>query len=464
MKTLFKILFIVAINIMVATSCTKESRIPVNDTKLVPITLSAQSAESVDSVEVKTTLNGGKTVLWEKQDKVSLLSGVGYQTVTEMIITDMDETGTWAKFEGKCEEGSESFIAVYPYSNNYTYDDGSIAVTIPSEQTAVLSGFQSGANVAVAYSEDDKLLFNNVGSVIGITLWASEASKTKKLTLKARKSETEYCKLSGTSTIAFDKGVLQVSEGDKDYITLLPPAGSETFAGGTYYFVVYPGEYKGFEVTFTDIYDRNIMRANSKSQTLGRSEKVLLERIPNPYSILPAGDLNVTVDFTQKWPFEEPIAAPEAQAKAGETYTYHHPVTFKEEATFEPLSFVISKNGGQNGYIHFTDQSPYYLNTQATGTSYSKFITLPGIAGKYLKSIEVYYRSGTDKSFKISGVQSSMGYGYNSDPKLNYLPAKFIFSSNTVQSEKGKAYTMSEIAGNSSVKSIELVYTDEAPE
>ena len=461
MKTLFKIFMIAAINIFVAVSCIKESDSSVNDIVLVPITLSAES------VEVKTTLSGGEKVLWEGNDKVSLLSGDGYRTLTEMRITDMDQAGTWAKFEGECEKGSESFIAVYPHSQNYTYENESVAVTIPSEQKAVLAGFQSGANVAVAYSEDDELMFNNVGSVIGITIWESDAAKTKKITLKARKSETEYWGLTGLSTVKFAQGDLQVTEGATEYITLLPPEGNDVFSqGGTYYFVVYPGEYKGFEITFTDIYGREIMRSNDRSQTLGRNEKIILHRIPDPYAIIPAGELTVTVDFTKKWPFEEQIVDVDSQLAAGDRYTYHHPVTFKNETTFEPLSFVISRNGAGYGYVYYNAASPYYLNLQANASStISKFIKIPGISGKYLKSVTVNYRNGTNKSFKIGGIQSSMGCGYNNeDPSNSYIPAEFTFSSATVQSEEGKSYTMTDISGNTTIKSLVLVYTDEEPQ
>ena len=98
------------------------------------------------------------------------------------------------------------------------------------------------------------LVFKNVGSLIGIRFaTAADAKKTKSITIKAKKSETEYCGLTGSVAVTLDaeSKVPVTGEGSADYVKILPP--SDGFVEATtYYAVVCPGTFKGVDVIFTD--------------------------------------------------------------------------------------------------------------------------------------------------------------------------------------------------------------------
>ncbi len=475
-------IFAAVFAVMTAVACTNEldNSNPDEGSNLVPVEFTGVTDGGVEE-GTKTTLDF-KTVEWEDTDEVTLLSGDGYQTATKLTISGITSTGA-ANFKGFAENGSSSYIALYPHDAGHLvsnpYNEGGLTVTIPTEQrVSGTTTFQSGANVSVAYSEDNALQFRNIGAVLTLTTWEAEAKRVKKITVKAKKSETEYCKLSGTSVITMDEETFYpiVGEGDKDHVTLLPPEGSTYFPGGTYAFVVYPGSYQGFEITYTDQQDREFTYTNSSQLELKRSKRSALGRVIDPTpvlgSLISADDMTVEVLFNQgtdKWPFIEPIVDAESQASTGDTYTFPYPATYRGKETYEPLTFVISRNGGVNPYKHNNGLS---LLTGATSNGASKSITLPGIPGKYLKSVSMQNGSSSGRTFILTKTTLEENEEDISITPANSTtsagPAKIVFPYTTgeekvINTEVGRSYKMASISGNTYITTLELVYTATQP-
>ena len=448
---------------------------PNEDSYLVPMEFVGVT-DGGDEVGTKTTLNFNM-VNWEETDEVTLLSGDGYATATKLTISGMNSNGS-ATFEGLAEKESDSFLALYPHNAEHLtsnpYKDGGLTVTIPVEQKVVGTSasdysFQSGANVSVAYSEDDALKFRNIGAVLVFQMWAGSAGRVTKVTVKAKKEDGTYYNLTGSSTVTLDEDTKLpiVGEGDTDHITLLPPEGKSTFYGGRYAFVVYPGDYQCFEITFTDKKGRDFTYTNSEPLSLkrnGRAELGLLNDMTPSGSLLPEGDMTVTVLFDQgldKWPFVEPVVAAESQAKNGDTYTFPYPATYNGKATYEPLTFVISNGGLSSQYSH-TKNYLYTGSQYAGGVNKPKHITLPGISGKYLKSVKTTV-SNDNKTFSMLGATSektTAGSTVNFEFPLMITTGE---ETKVIDSEAGKSYVMDINIGNTAVAKIELLYTVTKP-
>ena len=181
-------------------------------------------------------------------------------------------------------------------------------------------------------------------------------------------------------------------------------------------------------------------------------------------SLLPEGDMTVTVLFNQgldKWPFIEPIVAAESQAKNGDTYTFPYPATYNGKETYEPLTFVIS-NGGLNSQYSHTSSYLYTGSHWANGGNNPKHITLPGISGKYLKSVKTT-ASNANKTFSMLGATSEKTTA-GSTVKFEF-PLMITTDDGTkvIDSEAGKSYVMDINLGNTAVVKIELLYTVTKP-
>ena len=162
MKRLTSILMVAAI--ATAISCIKEKDITTTSEpsiELAPMTFSGTLEDSHDET-TKTTYQN-RSIFWEENDAISVFFNNTDNTQTKQTFTATEryEDNATAKFEGLGVESSESYIAVYPDLPSNKYDGTNISVTIPSVQTGILNSFESGANVSIACSQDENLLFRN---------------------------------------------------------------------------------------------------------------------------------------------------------------------------------------------------------------------------------------------------------------------------------------------------------------
>ena len=320
-------IFAIAAAAVAVVACTNETADIQNHVNLVPVEFSASVDEVAEPVS-KTVLFNNAYVKWEATDKVTLLSGENYSVATELSIKEdgMAEDGSWANFVGLADEGSEAFIAVYPHSATNRYENGTVSVTIPSEQVCVKTGMQSGANVSIAASTGTDLKFRNVGTLLGYEIYGSVASATSKIMVRAKKADGTYHKLTGTAKVTIgEDGIPVAGEGSSDTITLLPPEGG--FVAGVYYFVVYPGEYQSLEFTFVNKNGNEAKWTSKQSLSAMRSERNVILNIPSPYNVTLPEQVEINWNFVSNWPFVEACLPTEQQAfngtqYTGDTYTY----------------------------------------------------------------------------------------------------------------------------------------------
>ena len=405
--------YILAVAAIAAAASCAENIAPENpaaDTEVLPENLEImQFATSVDdpipnpesqpaaSVATRTTYASRK-VYWEEADKISVFSIGETETVkTEFGVKALSDDRLTATFEGLADSQASAFCAVYPHHDYNAYENGTLTVNIPSEQTAVAEGFALGANVSVAYSANDgdvSLKFRNVTTLLCIKFAdANDAANTQSITFKAKKSDTEYWGLSGQAQLTLDEEYVPVVEveGSEQQVTLLAPA--DGFVKDAIYYVpVYAvGECAGFEVTFTDLNGDDYTKTKNVPGSLDRNWLFNFGSIPNPYpSVELPDELTITIDFTSGWPFKEPLS--DTMNEIGEEYTYTHTYIHNGVEYSQDVAFVISTRGaGTYSYVSQNDGNDGYLqmpDAEATSNRYGA-ISVPAIRGMYLASIRI---------------------------------------------------------------------------
>ena len=236
-----KSLYFGLIAVLGLVGCTRNQEIDISDANL---SLVAKTESSSDS---RTIVEGGCHVYWEPGDEIMVFTG----EISAKFTTDITASSASATFNGTFGEETwpddMELWAVYPYSEEAVFDGETITTVLPSEQVARVGSFGKDMNLAVAHSTGTTLQFYNVGG--GIRFSVTEEG-IKKVMFEGLGGEI----ISGKVKIGFENGlpvVQEVSNGSQ-FITLLPPEGSETFQKDTWYYIVaIPGVLeKGYKLRF----------------------------------------------------------------------------------------------------------------------------------------------------------------------------------------------------------------------
>ena len=231
-----KSLFICLVAVLGLIGCSRNQEIDVPDANL---SLFARTESPADT---KTVVESGVHVFWEPGDEIAVFTGEQSAKFT----TDITAASGTATFKGTFGDATwpedMDLWAVYPFSEDAIFDGETITTTLPSEQVAREGSFGKDMNLAIAHSSGTTLQFYNVGG--GIRFSVTEEG-IKKVMFEGLSGEI----ISGKVMIGMDedgKPVVQEVTGGSQFITLLPPAGQETFEPGAWYYIVaIPGSLEG---------------------------------------------------------------------------------------------------------------------------------------------------------------------------------------------------------------------------
>lgn len=262
MKKVFVSIAIIA----AAISCgQKEEGFVPSESQLVP-----HSFRAVGEVTSKTSLSG-RSVIWSTTDEIDVFSGDDFTTRSKFTVSSVQDGGKIAVFDGLATLSTE-YYAVFPQvDENECSDAGVITATIPAAQEAVAGSFGPEANLAVAHiTGTEDVQFKNVGALLAVTIGDANVTGLKVESL-------DHTPMTGTAEIDYNGGEPVVT-GMSDSHDYVETAVSGT---GTYYFVVYPGNYSGgFQITLSRPgYTASVK--NTKALNLGRNDNVNLMDIPS---------------------------------------------------------------------------------------------------------------------------------------------------------------------------------------
>ncbi len=209
--TLLKHISSVTALLLAVVSCAKQANVdvPNPDTREEGRNLSL-SRECF----VKSTLDANMAK-WTIGDQVAV-----YQNESEapkkFIATG---NGTLSKFslhEGETAlDVTGNYFLVYPYSavGDSKLTSNSVSLSIPAEQTAVLSSFDPAAAVAVAQGSDYKeaFVFKNAHALFKVTIPDAFGAEIAQIRLS---SNNEDEKIAGICTVAFNEQIPSITAGD----------------------------------------------------------------------------------------------------------------------------------------------------------------------------------------------------------------------------------------------------------
>ena len=219
----------------------------------------------------KTSLQG-TTVNWTSDDEIAVFDNVNYPN----RFTAVSVEGSSAIFEGLVGAATTEFYAVYPYSCAKSIDASNITVTLPAAQTSAAGTFAEEHNISVAYGVKEVgeenvegIRFDNVCGLIQFTV-PQRISAVKNVVFEA-----ENRSLAGDLVISKDGLKVESVANGTNSVSM----SGDFAAGSTFYFVVAPGEVKGFSITVTAQNGATYSKASSKSFTVKAAAMKNLEVI-----------------------------------------------------------------------------------------------------------------------------------------------------------------------------------------
>lgn len=253
-----------AIAAMAAFSCTKEMGTPELNTFEPKIVTAV-----VDGNITKTHLDG-VTVLWTEGDKITAFDDAGTNYSSNAAkIEDGNKLATFEFPEFPAEK--ELLYAIYPEDGDAHVEGDKVVMQLSSEQPALVNSFSEGANLAIAKGDGtDQLQFKNVGAYLSLTIKNDDVTHIKL---------TSSNNMTGEATVDWNDG--------KPVAVVSPDGSSEVLmddiqGAGTYYFVVYPGEYKDLKIVFTKDDGQKAIYTNSKELVLERNDNLFIGEFDIP--------------------------------------------------------------------------------------------------------------------------------------------------------------------------------------
>lgn len=221
-------------------------------------------------MQTKTSLDGDFSILWDAEDHITVFDVEGEgKTFTDVTVSD---DAKHADFTGSVEL-ADTYYALYPAQAEavYTSEGEKITAILPTVQTAVSGSFADGVNLSVAKTQGDDLYFRNVGALLAVKCPTANANSIKIV------SKNPSVKMSGEAVIQFKEGV-PVAVPSESAVNYVEAKCSKTEVGDIYYFVVYPGEYEGFDIIFTSRYQSSAKAifSTSKELSLKRNDNIML--------------------------------------------------------------------------------------------------------------------------------------------------------------------------------------------
>lgn len=195
-------------------------------------------------------LEDGKTVVWEQGDAIAVYD---YIAPKKKFVAEVSEGTT--RFKGNITPKNSSFLAVYPHDLcEDELQSQKVAINLPSEQIAVPGGFAPNTNLSIGKGERNldgspsQVTFRNICQLFKLQVPSYIDGRITKIVLATNKA------IAGKLLVDCSGSAPSVAVDNQEStsVTLLPPAGSTTFAEGTYYMALAPVQAEGFSLTMTD--------------------------------------------------------------------------------------------------------------------------------------------------------------------------------------------------------------------
>ena len=437
---------------------------------------------TVTSEPMKTT-DGNSSISWSRRDSLLVFdeNNAGFKLGTT-------DNGTKAIFYSHKWGGNRPKYAVFSTGSDgiTCTSDGILRVALDNVQrVGTVNSYAENAIISAGKINGNKTAYkiNPMKNLSGLIKVAMSDTTAKSITVESIGGEfmsghvdVDYARLesAGEAFWTATPGKQQSSS-----VTIAPVSGSdaETLDGclktGSYYISVLPQFYaEGLRIT-VDYGDGNTL-----VRTLGETDGITVPRSDfNAFD----GTLDDTLPdvITIELSFynendENPLGAfvPVADQNAdGEEYSYTYNYMLDGAPADKDFIFTISKGKNSATYQHYK-ASGLDHNVLLFGAKSNAWIKLPGIPGRYLKSVSMSHGNTTAKRFRVQENPQSPVGKYFSSPSLKApsltapvtetvtFPTTATQGTQIINTIEGKSYTMEFTDGASlRVFDITVVYS-----
>ncbi len=248
-------------------SCMKEDMLETNHRVSLTFNVANESSAS------KATLNEN-AVEFQAGDQIGVWDG------TSMNCFETAAGGANASFSGTAASAA-SYILVSPYNENYSVNGSVVTYSIPDVQVATPGSADPNALVSMAkvIGSGEVTLYNCVGL---IKVVVPDGLVVKEIQVGGGKGSTVG--ICGSFTFnTINQALNYVDAGSmRTSITLVPQAGQNIIAPGTYYIAVRPNTYAGLTLAYVNADNQLCKRTTANSVAVERNH------------IRPVGSLNTT--------------------------------------------------------------------------------------------------------------------------------------------------------------------------
>lgn len=236
------------------------------------------SIEDTSDPDTRVYVDENLKLLWNADDRVSIFNRYTFNQQYHFDGKTGDNAGTFSVVP------NESFVtgntlpaiyAVYPYHEATSItNDCEIELTLPAEQEYAPLGFGPGANTMVSATEDNNLLFKNIGGYLAVKFFGENISLSK-VALRGNKGEKIAGKAHVTAPLGGEPAVV-MDEDATEVITVICTdpitigTGADTYT--EFWFVLPPTTFEeGFTVTATDRFGGIFEKSTSKPVNITRN-------------------------------------------------------------------------------------------------------------------------------------------------------------------------------------------------
>ena len=229
--------------------------------------------------ETKVYADENMKVLWNADDRITVFNQLTYNSQFRFTGDDGDNAGDFELIppaELATGNNLDNIYAVYPYStgNKITNNGNTITLSLPAEQQYKANSFGIGANTMIAVTDDNFLLFKNVGGYLSLRLYGDNVSVSR-ITIQGNNHE----KIAGKADISVGVGVLpsvSMTEEATEIVSLVcDPAvkiGTSSEDYTEFWLVLPPTTFtEGFTLTVTDELGGVFQKTTSNPLTVSRS-------------------------------------------------------------------------------------------------------------------------------------------------------------------------------------------------
>ena len=260
-----KVIFFAFAAFVAVTACTNEDHPVSPSVNGDKVTFTADFNDAVET-KVSAEYDGDLrkvTVKWDKGDQVGIYADTGAPVLYEAATSG---SSTTLVSESELAD-AETYYAVYPYAADAVLDNGSVIMTLPSEQVASTESFT--AHLAVAATTGTTMSFANVAGLVKVVVSCDFITSIE---FKGNSDEV----VAGDVVVNIADATYEKNPAGAKVITVTPPAGRSSFARGSYYFPILPQTFEqGFTVTAKKCAGSDDVRVVSTKVVVPRSSLVV---------------------------------------------------------------------------------------------------------------------------------------------------------------------------------------------